>query len=805
MRHLIFIILLFITTVNSQSIHQQQLEYYNQHFDPALLETSHDPIIPKQGRTLTPSRTIFGYHPYWMGTAWQNYNYNLLTTIAYFSAEATPQGNLSDLHGWPSTNLINMAHSHGVDVVLCITMFSSTDLTTLLSSATNRQNLINNIVNQVQAGNADGANIDFEVFPTSQKQNMITFISDLKAALTNVIPGAQVTLATPAVDWSNAWDYNALADISDGLFIMGYDYHYSGSSNTGANAPLTGGTYNVTWSVNDYLSETGGNGAKIILGVPYFGFEWPAASGNAGASTTGSGSALFYSTMEPLALSYGKLWDTGSQTPWYHYQSGGWFQGWYDDAASLDLKYDLALNNNLQGIGIWALGYDGARPELWETISENFGATTAPTTPSDLSAISLSATGILVSYSGANTADDVAVLQYDSNSQFIDTVGTFSQNPFTISWAGNGPPLYFRVVARNSFGTSPASEMMACNPSNDIQILIVNGFDRVNGTNNTFDFIRQHGAAIAQGGFGFDATTNDAVISGTIALDQYNIVDWILGEEGSATSTFTADEQAAVKTFLESGGNLFISGSEIGYDLWADGSTGDQQFYTDYLKAQYISDDAGGSSPVYSAFGVSGDILEVAGTFTFDNGSHGTYDVDWPDGIKPVGSATIIAKYSNVDYSVRGGAGIAYTGAFGNSNNDGAIVYLAVGFEAIYPEAKRNTIMDTVLNWFGAIETVKDPVSFPESFAIESIYPNPSNRGVTIQFNAAVPTQPTTLIIYDIKGRKIHETMLSPSYHPAFIYWNGNATSGNPVASGTYIARLTTPLVTQTKKFTILK
>ena len=53
---------------------------------------------------------------------------------------------------------------------------------------------------------ADGVNIDFESFPESQKNNLVTFVKDLRAILRNSIPNAQVTLATPAVDWNNAWD-----------------------------------------------------------------------------------------------------------------------------------------------------------------------------------------------------------------------------------------------------------------------------------------------------------------------------------------------------------------------------------------------------------------------------------------------------------------------------------------------------------------------------------------------------------------------------------------------------------------------
>jgi len=90
--------------------------------------------------------------------------------------------------------------------------------------------LIKNLLYEVNRAGADGVNIDFESFPESQKDNLVSFVKNLRKSLRDSIPNAQVTLATPAVDWSNAWDFNALATESDGLFIMGYDYHWKGST-----------------------------------------------------------------------------------------------------------------------------------------------------------------------------------------------------------------------------------------------------------------------------------------------------------------------------------------------------------------------------------------------------------------------------------------------------------------------------------------------------------------------------------------------------------------------------------------------
>ena len=44
----------------------------------------------------------------------------------------------------------------------------------------------------------------------------------------------------------------------------------------------------------------------------------------------------------------------------------------YDDSLSLSHKYQFALDNELAGIGIWALGYDNNDPKMWGAISDKF-------------------------------------------------------------------------------------------------------------------------------------------------------------------------------------------------------------------------------------------------------------------------------------------------------------------------------------------------------------------------------------------------------------------------------------------------
>jgi len=79
-----------------------------------------------------------------------------------------------------------------------------------------------------------------------------------------------------------------------------------------------------------------------------------------------------FANAEPEAVLYGKLWHTDYKTPWYKYYTTKWYQCWYDDSLSLALKYGYAKSKQLQGVGMWALGYDGNRSELWDALTDAF-------------------------------------------------------------------------------------------------------------------------------------------------------------------------------------------------------------------------------------------------------------------------------------------------------------------------------------------------------------------------------------------------------------------------------------------------
>lgn len=368
------------------SIHQRELEAHDRLAPPPQPSYPLQYIVkPSTGGTLdqktTLTKDIYGFLPYWEASDISHIRWDLLSYVAYFSLEMNADGSIADYHNWPSGTyvqaLLSTAHANGTRVTVAATLFSSSSIGTLLGNATYRQNAINNLVAQVQAGGADGVNIDFEGVPSDQKANLVTFMSDLTTAVHSAVPGSHVSLCTPAVDWSGAFDYDQLALACDGMFIMAYDYYYSGSSTAGPCAPLdsssTWGTYSVTWTVNDYLTWGGSeNSGQFILGVPYYGYEWPTTSTSVPSSTTGSGTAKIYNTASANASTYGRNWNDDSQTPYYVYDSSGAHQGWYDDAQSLGLKWDLVNDNDFGGTGMWALNYDTNDSTLWDELELKF-------------------------------------------------------------------------------------------------------------------------------------------------------------------------------------------------------------------------------------------------------------------------------------------------------------------------------------------------------------------------------------------------------------------------------------------------
>ena len=172
-----------------------------------------------------------------------------------------------------------------------------------------------------------------------------------------------------------------------------------------------------------------------------------------------------------------------------------------------------------------------------------------------------------------------------------------------------------------------------------------------------------------------------------------------------------------------------------------------------------------------------------------------------------MGGANICAKYNNTDYDTRGGMGIEYVGPFGSSSQTGGLVYLAVGFETIYPESKRTELMEMILNLFNSQLVIDKPIASltPLSLSIYRLYPNPANMSITLEFFSSAPRENTSIIVTDILGRVVKNiTVTSVSQHQTWN-WNGMDDQGLQVPTGLYIISIANDSQIKSRKLSILK
>jgi hypothetical protein len=158
-------------------------------------------------------------------------------------------------------------------------------------------------------------------------------------------------------------------------------------------------------------------------------------------------------------------------------------------------------------------------------------------------------------------------------------------------------------------------------------------------------------------------------------LAGYGRLVWLTGDDSA--NTLTASEQAALTTYLDDGGRLFVSGQDIGWDI------GDSSFYAAYLHADYISDD----TDSYELAGLD----YLAGVDVTIEGGDGANNQAYPSDITPLGGAVAVMDY--LSQGLYGG--VAY------QNDTYGVVYFSFGFEAINNQPDRTEVMSRTLSWLG--------------------------------------------------------------------------------------------------------
>ena len=318
---------------------------------------------------------------------------------------------------------------------------------------------------------------------------------------------------------------------------------------------------------------------------------------------------------------------------------------------------------------------------------------------------------------------------FDNGTDVATNNATFTLSP--------GQMRFFRVVAVNAAGISIPTETLGAGVTSGPQApaLVVNGTYRydmymprlINGngacsggkvrkidprTFQSFNYTVQHGLALGAAGIGFDSCSAKCVENGQTSLTPYGMVAWIGGQEAEAfTEPMNTDDTAikpaartALTNYLQGGGKLLISSSELAWDFGRSAAAADKKaFLADFMKANYSAD----SSNTFQATGVAGSIFAGMSGITFDNGTGNTYEVRFPDVLATTGGSTAAMNYVG---GTGGVAAIQYSGLFGTGSVPGKIVYMGFGFETILSAANRNQVMQAVVNYFNVANVEEWPL-----------------------------------------------------------------------------------------------
>jgi len=342
-------------------------------------------------------------------------------------------------------------------------------------------------------------------------------------------------------------------------------------------------------------------------------------------------------------------------------------------------------------------------PTLWSVQSATGNTTVTATWRSNTEATLL---GYRLYYAQGDDLNNWALAANETT--LTPATNTITLQPEQFMVPATGLVYHYRLTALVSNGAEPPVESgysdmySASTAASGKKVLIVDGFDRSGGSYkvNVHSFAVSYFKAMRDRGLvQISTAANEKVEDGTISLTGYDLVVWFVGDESSADVVFSANEKARITAYLNNGGQMLISGSEIAYNLGRAVAAGfDINFMTNYLKATYVNDGNPNFTPASGTAGSAFEGLNIPFGIV--------YPEDFPDAISPVnGSVTLM------DYIVAPNkAAIGYKGTFGAGSNPGSVLFLAFPLETASDQGM-SAFFEKAFPWFGVEALPAPPIT----------------------------------------------------------------------------------------------
>ncbi len=230
--------------------------------------------------------------------------------------------------------------------------FDNTLISAVVNDPESRDRLIDNLIVTMQEKSYGGLDIDFEFIKAEDRDAFTEFVRVCAERMHEA--GFQVSVAlapkTSAMQRGLLYegkDYRALGEAADHVLVMTYEWGYT------YGPPMAVAPLNMVRNVLEYaITEIPPE--KISMGIPNYGYDWelPYERGITRARTIGNIEAVRIAINRGVEIKF----DEVAMTPYFNYDSGGiTHEVWFEDARSIQAKYDLIKELRLRGPGFWQI------------------------------------------------------------------------------------------------------------------------------------------------------------------------------------------------------------------------------------------------------------------------------------------------------------------------------------------------------------------------------------------------------------------------------------------------------------------
>jgi spore germination protein len=300
-----------------------------------------------------------------------------LTYLGPFSFRIQKDGTLDEplLNDFP-----NIAKNNRVTLMMIVTNldeegFSDEIGRIILTNQDIQNKLLNNIVETAKKYGFRDIHFDMEYLRPVDREAYNRFLRKAKALFKKegwLISTALApkTSAGQKGKWYEAHDYKAHGEIVDFVVVMTYEWGYSGGP------PMAVSPIGPVREVLEYtLSEIPAN--KVMMGQNLYGYDWtlPFKPGGEFAKAISPQQAIRLASQYNVPIQY----DMKAQAPHFNYRDneGKEHEVWFEDARSIQAKFDLMKELKLRGMSYWKLGL--SFPQNWLLIADNFDVVKTPT------------------------------------------------------------------------------------------------------------------------------------------------------------------------------------------------------------------------------------------------------------------------------------------------------------------------------------------------------------------------------------------------------------------------------------------